>query len=133
MRKHISSSPSAIFYRGLCTIWATTSIKKASTQQHRVEAVHQAPSPKNVTELHSFLGLVNYYVKFLPKYLLLRPKRQLSEASVLVQCHPKLLLRLVADPSNYFVGVLPRLWYYNSRAGIGQLDFVNGPNISPPI
>ena len=25
------------------------------------------------------------------------------------------------------------LWYYTSRTGIGQLNFVNGPNVSTPI
>ena len=31
----------------------------------KVEAIVNAPSPKNVTELRSFLGLVNYYGKFI--------------------------------------------------------------------
>ena len=31
-----------------------------------MEAIQQAPSPKNVTELRSFLGLLNYYGKFMP-------------------------------------------------------------------
>ena len=31
-----------------------------------MEAVTRAPAPRNVTELRSFLGLVNYYGKFLP-------------------------------------------------------------------
>uniref|UniRef100_A0A1A7YSF0 Gypsy retrotransposon integrase-like protein 1 n=2 Tax=Iconisemion striatum TaxID=60296 RepID=A0A1A7YSF0_9TELE len=32
----------------------------------KVKAIHEAPAPKNVTELKSFLGLLNYYNKFLP-------------------------------------------------------------------
>ena len=35
------------------------------TAESKVEAIVQAPSPKNVTKLRSFLGLVNYYSKFL--------------------------------------------------------------------
>ena len=36
------------------------------TSESKVKAVLEAPSPKNVPELRSFLGLVNYYGKFLP-------------------------------------------------------------------
>ena len=36
------------------------------TADSKVEAVVRAPAPKNVAELRSFLGLVNYYGKFLP-------------------------------------------------------------------
>ena len=32
----------------------------------KVKAVQEAPTPKNATELKSFLGLVNFYGKFLP-------------------------------------------------------------------
>lgn len=32
----------------------------------KVKAVQSAPAPQDVTQLKSFLGLVNYYGKFLP-------------------------------------------------------------------
>ena len=32
----------------------------------KIEAIRDAPAPKDVTQLKSFLGLVNYYGKFLP-------------------------------------------------------------------
>ena len=32
----------------------------------KVEAMVKAPAPRNITELKSFLGMVNYYAKFLP-------------------------------------------------------------------
>ena len=32
----------------------------------KVKAITEAPDPKNVAELRSFLGLINYYGKFLP-------------------------------------------------------------------
>ena len=33
----------------------------------KVEAISQAPKPKSKTELRSFLGLVNYYGKYIPQ------------------------------------------------------------------
>ena len=35
----------------------------------KVEAILQAPSPRNVTKLKSYLGLLTYYGKFLPDLL----------------------------------------------------------------
>jgi len=32
----------------------------------KIRAIKEAPAPKNVTELRSFLGIINYYSKFLP-------------------------------------------------------------------
>ena len=37
---------------------------KPSTE--KIKALRQAPTPKDVTQLKSFLGLVNYYSRFLP-------------------------------------------------------------------
>jgi len=34
--------------------------------QDKIEAVRKAPSPRNVSQLRSFLGLINYYNRFLP-------------------------------------------------------------------
>ena len=36
------------------------------TSESKVKAVTNAPTPTSVSELRSFLGLVNYYSKFLP-------------------------------------------------------------------
>jgi len=33
----------------------------------KVQAIKDAPKPTNITQLCSFLGLINYYNKFLPK------------------------------------------------------------------
>ena len=33
---------------------------------HKVEAIHAAPTPNDVTQLKSYLGLITYYGKFLP-------------------------------------------------------------------
>ena len=34
------------------------------------EAVREAPKPTNVSKLRAFLGMLNYYCKFLPEYSL---------------------------------------------------------------
>ena len=36
------------------------------TEDAKVHAIVKAPEPQNVAELRSFLGMVNYYGKFLP-------------------------------------------------------------------
>ena len=49
----------------------------------KVEAVKNAPRPKNVTELKSYLGLLSYYTKFLPNLsTVLAPLYQLLRADV---------------------------------------------------
>ena len=34
--------------------------------QEKIQAIHGAPAPSNVGQLKSYLGLLNYYCKFLP-------------------------------------------------------------------
>ena len=48
----------------------------------KVEAITNAPSPTNVSELKSYLGLINYYQKFLPSLSsLLAPLHRLLQKS----------------------------------------------------
>ena len=42
------------------------SAKGVQPTTQKVDAIHRAPKPKDVTQLKSFLGAVNYYSKFLP-------------------------------------------------------------------
>ena len=97
----------------------------------KVKALKQAPQPRNITELRSFLGLLTYYGKFLPHlpsvlaplYELLRrnvpwnwesrqevafnkAKELLTSSKVLVHFDPKLDLILACDASSYGVGAV---------------------------
>ena len=101
------------------------------TSPSKVEAITKAPAPNNVTELRSFLGMVNYYGKFLhnlstqlnPLHALLKHgtkwhwsdecdrvfkqvKTKLSEAPVLMHYNPNLAISLAGDASNYGIGAV---------------------------
>ena len=90
----------------------------------KVEAIVKAPPPANVQQLRSFLGLINYYGKFIPNLsTLLHPlnsllqsnkkwcwstecskafqnaKKQLTSACVLTHFNPNLQIALAADAS----------------------------------
>ena len=94
-------------------------------------AIKEAPSPKNVAELRSFLGMVNYYGKFMPDvskvlsplYKLLhidtrwqwheeqeaafkKVKELLHSAPLLVHYDPAKEITLSCDASPYGVGVV---------------------------
>ena len=43
------------------------------TADAKVQAVVEAPEPRNVTELRSFIGMVNYYGKFIPNVVTTLP------------------------------------------------------------
>ena len=93
--------------------------------KEKLEAILNAPSPKNVQELCSFLGLLNYYGKFIaslihPLNALLhhdcqwkwseeceaafkQAKEKLVSSKVLVHYDPKLPIKVTADASAYGV------------------------------
>ena len=101
------------------------------TSEAKVKAIVEAPAPRNVGELRSFLGLVNYYGKFLPDlattlsplYSLLQASKQwtwgtsqrkafsdvkdlLRSSRVLVHFDDKLPLVLSCDASPYGLGAV---------------------------
>lgn len=90
----------------------------------KLTAILEAPAPKNVQELHSCLGLINYYGKFIPNAATLlaplndllrknatwrwtqkcqrsfdRAKKALVSSDVLVHYNPDLPVRLAGDAS----------------------------------
>ena len=95
----------------------------------KICAIQQAPTPTNLTELKSYLGLISYYGKFLPNlstrlaplYKLLskkvpwrwtpeterafqQSKEMLTSKQLLTHYNPQLPLVLVCDASAYGVG-----------------------------
>ena len=99
--------------------------------KEKVQAVQQAPAPKNITELKSYLGLLTYYSKFKPNmamalaplYELLQKeecwrwtytenkafqasKTFLTSSKLLVHFNPELKLVLMSDASSYGIGAI---------------------------
>ncbi len=97
----------------------------------KIKAISKAPSPKNLTELRSFLGLLNYYGRFIRNLsTLLHPlnqlmkhdckwkwteecetaftkaKEQITSSKVLVHYDCTLPLKLAGDASNYGIGAV---------------------------
>ncbi len=99
--------------------------------QKKVKALQEAPVPKNVSELKSYLGLLTYYSKFLPNmadvlaplYTLLgkevkwtwsdkehqvfkNSKTLLTKDTLLVHFNPDLPVLLMCDASSYGIGAV---------------------------
>ena len=97
----------------------------------KVEAIRNAPAPENQQQLRSFLGMINYYSKFISNYSTIthplndllkdgvewkwcetqqkafkRLKDKLSNAPVLTHFSDTLPLKLDADASQYGIGAV---------------------------
>lgn len=97
----------------------------------KIEAIVRAPDPENLTQLKSYLGLMNYYAKFVPnlsselialyrltkkdvkfewtsecKEVYRRSKKLLLENNLLVHYDPKKPIIITCDASPYGVGAV---------------------------
>ena len=105
--------------------------KGLHSSNRKLEAILKAPIPRNVQQLRSLLGLVNYYRKFVPNLAsvlhplnqLLRQdvrwnwtpacnkslsivKKKLVDSTLLVDYDSQLPLRLASDASAYGIGAV---------------------------
>ena len=97
----------------------------------KVDAIKNAPAPRDVTQLRAFLGMLNYYHRFLPNVAtILEPlhgllrkgqkwkwnqeqqkafetaKELLQSADLLIHFNPDVKLVLASDASNYGIGAV---------------------------
>ena len=100
-------------------------------KQDKVDAIVNAPKPSNVTELRAYLGLINYYGKFIPNLAsILQPlnnllkhsskwewslacdeavdlaREKLISSEVLTHYDPSLPIQLATDASQYGLGAV---------------------------
>ena len=97
----------------------------------KIECIEQAPSPENLTQLKSYLGLLNYYGKFIPmlsstlkplydlcksgvEYIWTREceevfqtsKTMLTSENILTHFNPTLPIYVTCDASGYGIGAV---------------------------
>ena len=99
--------------------------------QAKVEAIWNAPPPRDVSQVRSFIGMINYYARFLPNLsTMLRPLHELLQANrkfywsgdcqeafrrakaeiaserVLTHYNPMLPVKVACDASDYGLGAV---------------------------
>ena len=99
--------------------------------EDKLDAIMNAPPPRNVQQLRAFLGLLNYYGKFMSNlYTVIHPlnrllrhdfkckwtsecrksfekaKELLKHSNVLIHYNPSLPIKLAGDASNYGIGAV---------------------------
>ena len=57
-----------LFWRQLAYLGHVISAKGVATDEGKIEAIKDWPTPTNVTEVGSFLGFMGYYHRFIPKF-----------------------------------------------------------------
>lgn len=122
----------SFFQKELRYLGHVISAAGVSTTPEKIEALTKAPAPTSKQQLQSFLGVVNYYGKFVPRlstlaasplYKLLRRdhpwrwdaprqmafeevKNALASSAILAHYDPDKLLQVACDASQYGVGAV---------------------------
>lgn len=128
------------FENSICYLGHVIDREGLHTSNERVLAIEKAPIPTTVSQLKSFLGMINFYCKFLPNaatilyplYKLLKKgckwnwdlkcntafekaKEMLLSASVLDHYDPEKPAKLICDASAHAVGAVIVHMYPNGR------------------
>ena len=116
---------------GKCTLLVYHDKEGVHTSTTKIKAITEMPKPTNISQLRSFLGMVNYYSKFVPNlasklnpfYALLKKgikwhwnsicdkvfediKHILSSSLTLTHCDPNVKLISATDASNLGLGAV---------------------------